>query len=355
MRIMRKLRWLVLMMFLAVFANAQTQTYSTPFIADRYTEIGTIDYTISGNYLKVIYNITEPGWSLTRTYLHVAASLNGIPKDNHGNPLLCDFDYLKSHGENIDSVVYDSIDISNFNDVYFAAHASVQEAVGCNMDITTINNSVPTGQLYQRVTLNSDTTLSNESYFDMLIYDFNGNQVYFGDFFGNCVDLENPIVPGKAYFPYAVSTYSTDTALLSCIVDKPGNLDIVNYLINQPYDVLYGANAFEVQAAVWTLIDDDTPVNGAAGISWNQTTVNKIINDAIANGEGYVPGCNEYFAVLLDQGCTQNTSVTVQQSIFWLPTGTVPGAEQTVNGKCSGAWGSGERFDNGGWGMYIKF
>lgn len=326
----------------------KAQTVTRPLIADRYHEIGSVVATKSGNWLSVAYYVTDVNWSISKTNVHVAGSKAGIPSQS-GNCNVNSFDYINNH-DFLDTVIIDSIDVTGLTDIYVAANAAVKETVGCEMSIDSINASVP-NQVFMRLTL---TVTPN--YFTMLVYDFQGSPIYSGQFVGNCVDLENPIQPGVNYYPYAVSTYSSDTALLSCIIDKPGNLDIVNYIINQPYKQTLNATGKEIQAAIWTLIDDDTPVNGAVGITWNQTIVNQIIADAIVNGEGYVPQCNEYFAVLLDQGCTNNNSnVTVQQSIFWLPVKTVPGAQRTTTGECSNAWAKGDKFANGGWGMFFKF
>lgn len=324
------------------------QTITTPLIAQRTTQIGTVEATKTGNFIRVKYTVTDANWSISKTYLHVAAYKDSIPSDANGNPMAKNFALKRDHNY-VDSVVYDSIDVTGMSDIIIAANAAVKENVGCNMSIDAINASVP-NQVYMRLSLSL-----SPAYFNMLVYDLMGSPIYAGYFSGNCVDLDKPIAPGTNYYPYAVSTYSTDTALLNCIVDKPGNLDIVNYIINQPYATTLNATGKEVQAAIWTLIDNDTPVNGGGGLTWNQSIVNAIIRDAIANGEGFVPACNQYFAVLLDQGCSVGTTPTVQQSIFWLPTNTVTGAQSTTFGECANAWGSGTKFAGGGWGMYFKF
>lgn len=346
MKSFKLLGFLVVTVFLSSIAKGQT--ISRPLIADRYSQIGTVDVTKFGNYVRVAYYVTNANWTIDRTHLHVAGTKAAIPSDANGNPLVRNFTHQRKH-EAEDTVIYDSINVSALTNVFVSANASVRQAVGCEMDVATINASVPS-QVYMRLSL----TLSPE-YFNMLVYDLSGSPIYAGYFAGNCVDLDRPILPGTNYYPYAVSSYSSDTALLSCIIDKPGNLDIVNYIINQPYASTLNATGKEVQAAIWTIIDDDTPVNGAAGLTWNQSIVDAIINDAIAKGEGYVPRCDEFFAVLLDQGCSSNSTPTVQQSIFWLPTNTVPSAQTTIYEQCANAWGSGFKFAGGGWGMYFKF
>eukprot|EP00657_Telonema_sp_P-1_P002181 TRINITY_DN15165_c0_g1_i1.p1 TRINITY_DN15165_c0_g1~~TRINITY_DN15165_c0_g1_i1.p1 ORF type:complete len:155 (+),score=21.31 TRINITY_DN15165_c0_g1_i1:111-575(+) len=124
-------------------------------------------------------------------------------------------------------------------------------------------------------------------------------------------------------------------------------------------DVYKRQGGTEIQAAIWTLIDNDIPVSGQVGIVFDQTKVDYIVAEARAKGRFYLPECDGYVAVLLDQGCVDalnnNTApnVTTQQSIFWLPMSSFPNAYEYSYGECANAWGKGKRFNYTGWGMYF--
>lgn len=326
----------------------QDYTYRTPLVAARIHEIGYVEVDKKADSLDIEYVITDSNWTMTKTHLEVKPTLNGIPVNTYGAPSIQSFSLANDH-ESVFSVKYDNIDVGGWTNVYVSANANVSATVSCKTDTAILNASVPTGPLYQDIVLTG-----SPAYFNMFLYDFAGNPIYVGYYLGNCVDLDNPILEGYPYFPYAVSSYSSDTSLLKCLVDKPEHLDLVNYIINTDYKSKIGADGADVQAAIWTIIDDDNPVNGASGIFWKQSRVDYIINDAFAKGENYLPSCDGYFAVILDQGCKVGAPVSVQQSIFYLPVKTVPNAQKTTYGECTNAWGKGIKFSKTGWGMYFE-
>jgi hypothetical protein len=334
-------------------ANAQNFLYSTPLVAGRVNDIGTIYVERDADTLTVTYDITEQGWSMTKTFLHVTDNPNGFPTLPSGVPDIQSFTYKTNHDE-LDSFTY-KIDVTGLTYVYISANANVSQESYCKVDPSIINATVPSDPVLQLVSLSG-----NPAYFRMYVYDYNGNAPYQGFFFGNCVDLENPIDQRVRYFPKLVSSYDTDTDLLECIVDRPENLDVVNFLINQDYATKFGASSNDIQAAIWTLIDDDNPVSGVAGFNFSDTVVNMVINDAKAKGEFYVPSCDEYFLVLLDHGCkdalanNQTPNITIQQSVMWLPVSGIPSAHRTTLGECANAWGVGTKFTNIGWSQYFK-
>jgi hypothetical protein len=348
----------LMLLLIGLDVTAQDFSYTTRLVAGRRFTIGEMQVVKTGNLLDVTYVVNDPNWSITKTYLHVTGTANGFPVSPFGVPDIQNFDYQTNH-ENVQIYKYEGIDVSALPYVYVSANANVTQASYCEVDTSIINSIVPRQRMFMRLTLTK-----NPAYFNMRLYDYGGNLVFNDNFFGNCVDLENPIYEGIRYFPYAVSSYSGNANLINCMVDKPQNLDLANYIINQDYLTKFGAGGSEVQAAIWTLLDDDTPLNGGSntGLVWNQTKVDQIVADASAKGEGFIPSCDGYFAVLLDQGCKDhfknngnytNASITVQQSIFWLPVSKVPNSFITSTGECANAWGIGEKFTNTGWGQYF--
>lgn len=340
--------------FSSFTAQAQDFSYTTDLIAARVNDIGDVFVEKIGDSLDVTFTVTDPNWTMTKTYLHVANSKAGIPVILSGVPDIQNFDHKTDH-KNVSVYKYDNIDVSGMASVYVSANSNVTQGVKCSIDTAIINASVPNDPVFMSL-----SQTGNPVYFEMLIYDFGGNPIYYDYFYGNCVDLENPIFEGFYYYPRLISSYSTDANLLSCIIDKPENLDLVNYVINQDYATSLGATGSEIQAAIWSLCDDDLPQNGVVGISWDQSIVDFIISDAFAKGEFYLPECDGYFAILLDQGCVDainngtTPNITTQQSIFWLPVNKVPDSYITTYGECANAWGKGKKFTKTGWGMFFK-
>ena len=112
-------------------------------------------------------------------------------------------------------------------------------------------------------------------------------------------------------------------------MDVPGNLDLVNWIINQgffgsasPSGGTYSMG--DIQKGIWVLIDDgDFGVPGP----WSPVHVQEIVDAALASGEGFVPGCGEGPVVPLhdrrriEQGTSKHR---VNRSLRWAP-GSVPG------------------------------
>lgn len=143
-----------------------------------------------------------------------------------------------------------------------------------------------------------------------------------------CVDGNHPLGHhGDNLF--MVSSYSSNAALLACLVDLPQNLDLVNWVLNQD-PATWGADQRDVQAAIWALIETSFSYCGSAtctkgGITYTKAIVQAIVADAQANGEGFTPPCDGVIAVFLDTGCTQGLPIDQQVTILELPLIEVPG------------------------------
>jgi hypothetical protein len=106
------------------------------------------------------------------------------------------------------------------------------------------------------------------------------------------------------------------------LIEFPENLDLVNYIINR--DLVgsassCGVNEYftygDVQRAIWELLDDGQSTGGLG--AWSQCHVDEIVADADANGEGFVPGCDELIVVILVPHTS--TGEAVQANIVALP------------------------------------
>ena len=109
--------------------------------------------------------------------------------------------------------------------------------------------------------------------------------------------------------PFSASVYSSydpaATSGLGGLIEKPENLDLVNWIINNTEGSLAGFTVGEIQLAIWQLMDNDPPnADSIAGLNaffngFDQANVDQIKALAEANGEGFVPGAGEKIAVIL--------------------------------------------------------
>jgi hypothetical protein len=179
-------------------------------------------------------------------------------------------------------------------------------------------------------------------------YPYNGGPAYFphayisnsdpgtsfdGDYLGWCVDTDHVIYQNTNYDVTMTCSYHPDAAAL---VEKPENLDLVNWIINQGYVGSPSQGGFgiftygDVQRAIWELVEDNQSTSGLG--PWSQARVNEILADAYAYGEDFVPDCDEIVAVILNPisgGGTQQ-QVTIAQITLIEVLGQCCGCETTI-------------------------
>jgi hypothetical protein len=312
-------------------------------IAGQNTVVGTVTVESDGVSLYVTYDITEDDWYLTETQLY--AGKKAPKKAAPGR-----FPY--KHG-GLDFVLSDAyviplaeLGVSSGDEVYIAAHAVVQEFLGyADPDLGAFSAALPQGTVDMTVAFPG-----GDSYFNTTI---SGGGELDGVYNGFCVDTSRTISPGQTYTADVVSSYDPAAATL---VDKPENLDLVNYIVNQGYvgqtspsggSYTYG----DVQRAIWGLVDDSQSTAGLG--SWSQARVDEILADALANGEGFVPECDGSVAVILnpirEDGST-GAQITIAQVTF-AEVGI--GCEPLYQDET--AWASGMAFEGNGWAMYFTY
>ena len=141
------------------------------------------------------------------------------------------------------------------------------------------------------------------SYLDMWLYD---GANLFGVFDGWCVDvgrnLGNP--------PFDVATLCSYDPGASMVVDKPQNLDAVNWLLNQvekgliigqpaPETCVGSYTYGDVQRAIWGLLDFSQSTSGLGGAeNWSECRSDALIAMALVH-DGFIPGCDELVGILL--------------------------------------------------------
>jgi hypothetical protein len=260
-------------------------------------EVGnvTVEEDAAGN-VTVTYSITEPGWMIDVTHLYVGVE-DGIPSNNKGNPKIGHFPYSKDHNPAVSSYTV-TIPAEDVPDNYvIAAHAGVSKsAEDCACE------SLPeTGN----ITLSHPGT---SSYMDAHLTNAGS---YDGTYPVWCIDVGHPINSndGTEYVVDAYCVNGDDISFLSegsnPHIDKPENLPIINWIINQNYigtpSSCGGNFTFgDVQRAIWEVIDNTPVTNGLGG--WSQCRVDEIIAAAEAAGSEaseFDPATENMMAVIL--------------------------------------------------------
>ncbi len=315
-----------------------SEEYTTDLIAGQNIRVGYIKVAPVDGLLTVTYKLTEPDWYLAETHLALVESLDEIVNGGD-NPQPGQFKYKQEHEPGTISYTYQ---IENLDHKIYTilTHAAVVKAEANLLQLEEILPKEPINIQVQYV--------GDPTYFQTTI---TGAGNIDGTYPGNCVDLDHVINSGVDYDMNMVSSYSDDVSLLAELVDKPDNLDVLNYLINQDYSDMNVGGA-EMQAAIWTIIDDIKPVNdGSVGITWNQEIVDAMVNDAFENGEGFTPSCGQKVLVLLDPGVAdgeRKAQVTLAQI-------TVAHFEMVCTEETETAWGEGYEVLGSNWAMYFKY
>jgi hypothetical protein len=329
-----------------VLANTAVDPFVTDLIAGQYTDVGDVLVWNDEENLYVKYLISEPNLCLDETHLQVATSLAGIPQTKNGNPIPGQFAYQNDHDLCIDEYTY-SIPLNNWEpgtSLYLAAHAVVGGIEGLDdfeavlPEIVTVNNlnfppSPPTS--YVGVILSGGTILD-------------------GTYNGWCLDVEQWF----AEPPYQAQVYSSYETLPSALldaIDHTENLDLVNWIVNQNYVGQTSPGGFgeytsdDVQCAIWRLLDDPPLLapDGSLRCESQSDRVDEILAAAYANGEGFVPGCNEYLLVLLAPTFSWCSDYCKQ--IIGIP---VPIPCEDFDET---AWGSGTDFPGKNWATYFNY
>jgi hypothetical protein len=308
---MKKYLVLLLCLWILVSIGAVVSADETviDLVAGQHEVIGNVTVEQIGDELIVTYNVTSTGWCLTTTHLYVGST----PAQRHSPGR---FPYKH---ENLDCVTVDTFTISDLttDTVYVAAHADAFFSVNNNIDL---NGTV-------QFTLDP----SIDSYFDNVI-----SGMIAGDYLAWCVDVDTAI---HLNVKYEGITHSTLGSFPAELVDRPENMDLINYIINQDY-LGQGMSADDIQMAIWSLIDDRAPNPGTA----NTANVAAIVADALANGEGFFPTCGDVVAIIIEP------TVEAQTTIIEYPVPCLDGPDRK---ETAWALADGGIAFRQGWGSYF--
>ncbi|MEN8223777.1 MAG: hypothetical protein ABFS05_00320 [Bacteroidota bacterium] len=311
--------------------EAQGCEVITDLMAGQNLDVGDVSVIDDGTNIYVTYEIFEPGWGMTQSHLHIADELSGIPQTPKGNPKIGKFDYQQEHNmvQKYTYIVPNSWPAGT--EVVIAAHAVVEYDY----------MSAAAGALPGAAGLFLEYP-SHVSYFTSIVTQ--GGILNFDNYEGWCIDAGHGIYPYKDYDVIVYSSYGDLSNLGN--VDHPEHLDKVNWVLNQNFvgqqSSAYGAyTASDVQRVIWELVDDNPPTYVG---NWDR--VREILELAYIYGEGYVPGCDEFMAVVLEP--TDNAQVTIiEVAVSELTNGCDYGEET--------AWASGLPFPGNSWAMYFMY
>jgi hypothetical protein len=336
---------LLLVMSAAVLAHTEENPLTVDLIAgnpkNTVNVVGVVKVWNDDVNLYVKYEITVAPWVLTGTHLHIAANADDVPQKN-GNPIPGKFEYKGKPDKGSPEYILHTIPLGDEglapgDDIAIAAHAEV-----CGYDI--MNDPLPSPVSIRP--FRSDIQIGEVTYFEIEV---TGGSFLNGKLDGYCVDTDNGI---NLNVDYTGNVYSSYGILPAGLVDIPENLDLLNWLINQHYvgqDSPGGHGVYtfgDVQKAIWELVEDAIPQAaldslGIEGVDWKQDRVDEIVAAAEANGEGFVPGCGDLIAIIIEP----LPEGKVQIVIVLIP---------LICG-CETAWGEGPGFPGKNWAMYFNY
>ena len=332
------------------FTATEADPYVTPLLAGQTIPVGEVRVWEDENNIYVKYVITDADWCLIETHLAVEQNFADIPVNSKGNPIPGAFEY----GETMDCLAERLYTIPLSWDagiqLYIAAHAVVQTIVGYeDPDLAAFAGMLPA----QANMIATDPFLGGPAYFPAINVDA-GDDPLTGAYTGWCVSTSIRIKRGVLYNANVFSSY--DPMLPAGLVDFPGNLEKINWILNQNFvgkptscnlslpTYTYGS----VQRAIWTLIDD---VNSTLSLGpYSKCQVAEILAGANQYGLYYEPDCNEFVGVLLQPFTPQG--LPAQPVIIPVP---LP-CEPILDDETAWAFGDGQRFiEQGNWGTYFTY
>ncbi|MDC6385705.1 hypothetical protein D2V93_09105 [Flagellimonas taeanensis] len=139
---------------------------------------------------------------------------------------------------------------------------------------------------------------ANGTYFDLTVNDSN----LAGNYGAWCADVDLGLDANECFEALVFSSYDV---LPEGAFENPDNFDLVNWILNQNFvgkaSPSGGVYTFgDVQWAIWELIDNQNCIACSfLGSDWSTIKGQEIVDEAIANGEGYMPGAGESLGIVL--------------------------------------------------------
>lgn len=264
---------------------------------------GYVTAEIAYPYLYVTYYTTGM-WLLTEAHLWVGTDLNDVPKKAAPGrfPYKANLNYVTEYMFPVDLA---ELGIGPDDLVYVAAHGVVE-----GQGYVDLEELLPaTANVF--VKYYNHAPGFTDSYFHVDLSDagfLNGL-----NYNGWCLDLGTPMNFDAPYNPYLADVYNSYGMLPVDLVNNPGNLPGINFLLNQD---LSGYSVQDIQVAIWVLLEgfgeqyfiDNQGTLGVTGFNW--TNVQELVALALANLD-FVPECGGYIGIILVNDDQQTVIIKV--------------------------------------------
>ena len=257
------------------------EAQTVDIVAGQNEVCGQLSIQVSGSDLIISYNINSD-WTLVVTHLEVKSSPTLFYVNGSGNPVPGQFEFTGETTYTIPLAGRTNTD----GITYIAAHAVVENCEG--LDPTT---AIICPNFEPDVMTPYFVPYDNQNYTMKVIL---ANQ---GTYYGFCFDNSrylNEAIPRNVDF---ICSYDPNFPSCTTFVEKPENLDLINWIINnrQP-----NWDKKTLQAVIWELISPSGTLMNWQGSTltsgpWRHDPVlrEEIIALAMANGEGFVPSCEQ--------------------------------------------------------------
>jgi hypothetical protein len=314
--------------------------------------VGHVQFTlVSGNTWSVKYVFTEPDFEATSIHFAIECLLSEIPQTRQHNPIPGQFEY--SFVGPFDSTYAFNVTLpSGCSCFYVAAHAGgILGGANC------FNASIPTGC----VTIsNIHGSLYGSCYWTFSLTNAGS---FNGTWCGWCMDLGTSVLDSNFTCAHMFSSLAPFPEYLKSSIEGWQDMDKINYLINtwqvgqsiqrmnylcQPVGGTGVINAVDFQKAIWRILDVG-PGSTYSELS-DSLVVNALWCDMMANGEGFVPNCEngDLIVFFIDPGLNPN-GTRAQPILSYAPCCTGQGVTAWGDGK----YGAG--FGGNNWGTYFKW
>lgn len=308
-------------------------------------------YPVSGNTWKVKYVFTNSSFEAEDIHFSIKCQLSQIPQTGNGNPKPGHFEY-KFNGPFGDFFEFNITLPSGCSCFFVAAHAG-----GTLGGADCFNANIPAGC----VNISSlQHGLSEGGYWE---FDLSNAGTFNGHYIGWCIDLGTAVLDSMFNCAHMFSSLAPFPEYLKPSVEGWQEMDKVNYLLNhfqvgqsiqrmnylcQPVGGMGTINVFDYQKAIWILTDLG-PGSTYSELS-DSLVVNAIICDVMANGEGFLPSCEngDLIAFIIDPGLNPN-GLRAQPMVAAAP---------CCEGEGATAWGDakyGANFPGPNWATYFKW
>ena len=259
---------------------------------DNGTAVGTVTATLlTGNQLRVEYEITEPGFSLTEVHLWVGddKSVGVFPRQAAPGrfPYKANLDF--------GTTVWDTIVDLDFDPsqhiIYISAHGVVVDGIDGVEGLETV------------LPMTATFSVKDGAPNSYLLADVSNAEILDGLRKGWCLNpfivIDTTSVYNNADV-YTISNLPAGHALLGGL-ENPENLELVNYIIN---NIIVGDvyTYTDIQQAIWELLFSEADLSDATATlvpAPDPDKVDLIKSNALAEGFNFLLECNDKVAIIL--------------------------------------------------------